>query len=122
MSVPRAPRALPCGTDPVALVAQVADGAETDERQRTHQAGCPHCSAMLAELRGLWDVMGELAAERVTAPAALDAVIMGRVRRALFLSAVARLFEGLLPRFGRALLVYSGLVTSAGPNQGGLSS
>jgi hypothetical protein len=119
VSAPRPPRPLPCGTDPGMLVAQVADGVRPDDRRREHQAGCPHCTATLADLRRLWDVMGELAAERVTAPAALDAVIMGRVRRALFLSAVARLFEGLLPRFGLALLVYSGLVTPADPNQGG---
>jgi hypothetical protein len=117
MSAPRVPGRLPCGADPGALVAQVADGVQPDPAAREHQAGCPHCTATLAELERLWALMGELAAERVTAPAAVDAVIMGRVRRALFLSAAARLFEGLLPRFGRALLVYSGLVR----NQGGLT-
>ena len=117
MSAPRVPGRLPCGTDPGALVAQVADGVQPDPAAREHQAGCPHCTATLAELERLWALMGELAAERVTAPVAVDEVIMGRVRRAMFLSAAARLFEGLLPRFGRALLVYSGLVR----NQGGLT-
>jgi hypothetical protein len=105
-----APRPLPCGADPAALVAQVADRLQPGPAVREHQAGCPHCTATLAQLERLWVLVGELAAERVTAPAAVDAVIMGRVRRAMFLSAAARSFEGLLPRFGRALLVYSGLV------------
>jgi hypothetical protein len=117
-----ASRPLPCGTDPADLVAQVADGVQPDPAVRDHQAGCPHCTTTLAELERLWALMGELAAERLNAPAALDAVIMGRVRRAMFLSAAARLFEGLVPRFGRALLVYSGLVRDPGlDQQGGLT-
>jgi hypothetical protein len=98
---------LPCGTDLDALVAQVADGAPGD---LAHQAGCPHCQAALAELEELWSLVGRLAAERVEAPERIDAVVLGRIQRAIFAGKVVELFGGLLPRLGWALLTYTGLV------------
>jgi hypothetical protein len=98
---------LRCGADLGALVAQVADGVPGD---LAHQAGCPHCQAALAELRELWSVVGRLAAERVEAPERIDAVVLGRIQRAIFVGKVLELFGGLLPRLGWALLTYGGLV------------
>ncbi len=98
---------LPCGADLDALVAQVADGVPGD---LAHQAGCPHCQAALAQLEALWALVGRLAAERVEAPARIDAVVLGRIRRAIFAGKVLELFGGLLPRLGWALLTYGGLV------------
>jgi hypothetical protein len=107
LSRPRGLPPLPCGADLDALVAQVADGAPGD---LAHLAVCPWCQAALAELRELWSLAGRLAAERVEAPARIDAVVMGRIRRAIFAGKLLELFGGLLPRLGWALLVYSGLV------------
>jgi hypothetical protein len=101
------PPPLPCGADLGALVAQVADGVPGDQ---AHQAGCPHCQAALAQLRELWSLVGRLAAERVEAPGRIDAVALGRIRRAIFAGKVLELFGGLLPRLGWALLTYGGLV------------
>jgi hypothetical protein len=109
MSRPADP-GLPCGADLAALVAQVADGVRPGPEQAAHQASCPHCGLALAELGRIWELAGELAAERVIAPAHVQDVIMQRVRRAVFLGQVAELFEGLLPRIGRALLVYTGVL------------
>lgn len=106
---PTDPR-LPCGADLGALVAQVADGVQPGPEQAAHQASCPHCGPALADLNRIWELAGELAAERVTAPDHVQDVIMQRVRRAVFLGQVAGLFEGLLPRLGRALLVYTGVI------------
>jgi hypothetical protein len=99
--------ALPCGADLDALVAQVADGVPGD---LAHQEGCPHCQAALAQLHELWALVERLAAERVEAPERIDAVAMGRIRRAIFAGKVVELFGGLLPRLGWALLTYGGLV------------
>ena len=98
---------LPCGTDLDALVAQVADGVQGD---LAHQATCPHCQAALAQLSELWELVDRLARERVEAPERIDAVAMGRIRRAVFAGKVLELFGGLLPRLGWALLTYGGLV------------
>jgi hypothetical protein len=103
----RPPPPLPCGADLDALVAQVADGAPGDQ---AHQAGCPHCQAALEQLAELWSLVGRLAGERVDAPERIDAVVLGRIRRAIFAAKVAELFGGLLPRLGWALLTYGGLV------------
>jgi hypothetical protein len=106
----RTPRGLPplaCGADFGALVAQVADGAPGD---LDHQAGCRHCQAALAQLRELWSLVDRLARERVEAPERIDAVVLGRIRRAIFAGKVLELFGGLLPRLGWALLTYGGLV------------
>ena len=100
-------RRLPCGAELDALVAQVADGVPGD---RVHQAGCPHCQAALGQLEELWSLVGRLAEERVEAPARIDAVVMGRIQRAIFVGKVVELFGGLLPRLGWALLTYGGLV------------
>jgi hypothetical protein len=66
--------------------------------------------------RGGWPLpcgtdLGDLVrqVERVPLPARLDQAIMLRVRRAMFLAAAARFFNGLLPRLGWALLTYTGL-------------
>jgi hypothetical protein len=104
---------LPCGADLDALVAQVADGAPA--RDPGHQAGCAHCQAALARLAELWSLAGRLARERVEAPERIDAVVMGRIRRAVFAGKVLELFGGLLPRLGWALLTYGGLVERGVP-------
>ena len=98
---------LPCGGDLDALVAQVADGVPGD---LAHQAGCTHCQGALARLRELWSLVGRLARERVEAPERIDAVALGRIRRAIFTGKVLELFGSLLPRLGWALLTYGGLV------------
>jgi hypothetical protein len=99
---------LPCGADLDALVVQVADGAAP--RDPGHQAGCPHCRAALGQLGELWSLVDRLARERVEAPERIDAVALGRIRRAIFAGRVLELFGGLLPRLGWALLSYGGLV------------
>jgi hypothetical protein len=104
---------LPCGADLDALVAQVADGAAP--RDPGHQAGCRHCQAALSELRELWSLAGRLAREGVEAPERIDAVVMGRIQRAVFAGKVLELFGGLLPRLGWALLTYGGLVERGVP-------
>jgi hypothetical protein len=98
---------LPCGADPDALVAQVADGVTGD---LAHQAGCPHCQAALAQIEELWSLAGQLARERLEAPDRIDAVVMGRIQRAILAGKVLELFGGLLPRLGWALLTYGGLI------------
>jgi hypothetical protein len=45
----------------------------------------------------------------VEAPERIDAVVMGRIRRAIFTGKAIELFGGLLPRLGWALLTYGGL-------------
>ena len=60
---------LPCGTDPDALLAQVADGHGQDHD--AHQRQCPHCRAALAEYGRLWAPFDELAAAEVRAPEGL---------------------------------------------------
>jgi hypothetical protein len=99
---------LPCGADLDAMVAQVADGAAPADPG--HQAGCRHCQAALARLGELWSLAGRLARERVEAPEQIDAVVMGRIRRAILAGKALELFGGLLPRLGWALLTYGGLV------------
>jgi hypothetical protein len=103
---------LPCGADLDALVAQVADGAPGDLE---HQAGCPHCQAALAQIEELWSLAGQLARERVEAPDRIDAVVMGRIQRAILTGKAIELFGGLLPRLGWALLTYGGLVERGVP-------
>lgn len=103
---------LPCGADLDALVAQVADDVPGD---LAHQAGCPHCQAALAQIEELWSLAGQLARERVEAPDRIDAVVMGRIQRAILAGEVIELFGGLLPRLGWALLTYGGLVERGVP-------
>jgi uncharacterized alkaline shock family protein YloU len=69
---------LPCGASANALLLQVAEG--TPPRDPTHQRGCPHCRAALAELEDLWAPVQELAAEEVRAPAGLLQAVMAQVR------------------------------------------
>jgi hypothetical protein len=104
---------LPCGADLDALVVQVADEAASPDPG--HQAGCPHCQAALDQLGELWSLVDRLARERVEAPERIDAVVLGRIRRAIFAGKVLELFGGLLPRLGWALLTYGGLVERGVP-------
>lgn len=104
---------LPCGADLDPMVAQVADGAPSPDR--SHQAGCAHCQAALAQLGALWSLVDRLARERVEAPERIDAVVLGRIQRAIFTGKVLELFGGLLPRLGWALLTYGGLVERGVP-------
>jgi hypothetical protein len=104
---------LPCGADLDALVGQVADGVPGGDP--AHQAGCPHCQAALALIEELWSLAGQLARERVEAPDRIDAVVMGRIQRAILAGRVVALFGGLLPRLGWALLTYGGLVERGVP-------
>jgi hypothetical protein len=99
---------LPCGRRLDPLVDQVADGAEP--RDPGHQSTCPHCRGALAELHELWSLAEQLARERVEAPERIDAVVMGRLQRAILAGKALELFGGLLPRLGWALLTYGGLV------------
>ncbi|MDP8978052.1 MAG: hypothetical protein M3N17_05675 [Actinomycetota bacterium] len=106
------PRArLPCGTDVGRLVTQVADGEPGDV---AHQRDCPHCQAALAELHELWDAAAGLAAEAVDASGRIDRVVMRRIRREVFVRQVMQLWGGILPRLGRALLTYGGLIPKEG--------
>jgi uncharacterized alkaline shock family protein YloU len=68
---------LPCGTPVDHLLEQVAEGrpAPVDD----HQRGCVHCTAALREFAEIWAPVNELAAEPVTAPAALIAAIRRQV-------------------------------------------
>ncbi|SDQ85729.1 Asp23/Gls24 family envelope stress response protein [Quadrisphaera sp. DSM 44207] len=81
MSVGAAPgeqERLPCGTDHEELVAQVVDGAPA--RDPAHQGACPHCRAVLAQLRQAWAPVLQLQREHVRAPAQLLADVVARVR------------------------------------------
>lgn len=99
---------LPCGAQPAALIAQVADGAGPDA---AHQDGCPHCTTTLALLRELWDRVDELARQTVAAPASIDRAVLRRIRRELFVTEALRVFGGIVPRLSRALLTYSGFIS-----------
>ena len=101
---------LPCGQELEPLVAHVADGAPLPQR---HVAGCEDCQRALGGLRELWDLVGVLAAESVEAPAGIDDAVLRTIRRELFLGEVGHFLGGLLPRVGRALLCYSGLIGSS---------
>jgi len=71
---------LPCGVTVSSLIEQVCDGGSRTEHQTEHQQACPHCQAVLPELEQLWAPVRRLAADRVTAPPAMLATIMRRVR------------------------------------------
>lgn len=94
---------LACGASPADLLAQVADSAaptttdipaapsDAPERRNSseqrevpaailrHQQSCPHCRAMLAELRELWTPVAAIAQQSITAPPSLARGIMERV-------------------------------------------
>ncbi|MEV0051033.1 Asp23/Gls24 family envelope stress response protein [Saccharopolyspora shandongensis] len=57
---------LPCGAAVDDVFAQVADGHAA--RRSTHQAGCPHCQAALAEYDRLWSPVREVADAAVHPP------------------------------------------------------
>lgn len=69
---------LACGAVTDDLLEQVADGHAA---QRTsHQAGCPHCQAALAEYDRLWAPVREAANEPVHAPESILQTALGRIR------------------------------------------
>lgn len=106
----RWPDPLPCGHALDELVAQVADDVPGDT---AHQRDCAHCQQALTVLTDLWEVVGDLAAEQVTAPERIDRAVVRRIRRDLFVVEVARVFGGILPRLSRAFAVYTGLAGGA---------
>lgn len=101
------PDPLPCGHELEELIVQVADGRDGDV---DHQRGCVHCQRALTTLYELWDVVDELANERVRAPGSLDRAALRRVRRDIFVARAIETFGGILPRLSRALLLYAGLL------------
>lgn len=72
---------LTCGRSVDLLLEQVA-GGRAGERD-THQQGCPHCQAALAEYDRLWSPLRELAAETVTAPEGFIDSALQRIRGAV---------------------------------------
>jgi uncharacterized alkaline shock family protein YloU len=69
---------LPCGAEVDLLLEQAADGHAAD--LDSHQQGCVHCQAALAEFAALWNPVTELAASYVPAPPGLAASVMSRIR------------------------------------------
>lgn len=74
--------ALPCGTRPQTLVAQVFEAEPPSAAQGAHQATCPHCQASLASLRALRHDAEAMAAEPVEVPPDFARRVMARVRGA----------------------------------------
>jgi uncharacterized alkaline shock family protein YloU len=70
---------LACGADVDELLEQAADGKLGEFTE--HQRHCPHCQAALAEFGKLWQPVHRLAAEPVTAPAALRSAVTSQVRK-----------------------------------------
>lgn len=67
---------LPCGAEVDPLLEQVADQGEPG----THQRGCVHCQAAIAEFAALWGPVAEMAAGPVPAPSGLTAAVMSQIR------------------------------------------
>ncbi len=70
---------LPCGAQVDDLLEQVADGYADD--LTTHERGCVHCQATLAELTDLWAPVHAAARTPVAVPDGLTTSIMASVRR-----------------------------------------
>ena len=70
---------LPCGAAVDELLEQAADGRGS--RLDAHQQHCVHCQAALREFDRIWAPVHAKAAEPVTVPDALRAVVAGQVRR-----------------------------------------
>lgn len=70
---------LACGADVDALLEQAADGHADDLSE--HQRQCPHCQAALAEFGRLWGPVRRLAAQPVSVPSAVKAVVTAQVRK-----------------------------------------
>lgn len=70
---------LACGADVDELLEQVAEGHGTE--LTAHERRCPHCQAALSELSQLWAPVQRLAAETVSVPAALKAVVAAQIRK-----------------------------------------
>jgi uncharacterized alkaline shock family protein YloU len=87
--------ALPCGAHPADLLEQIADQAAAagpasvdgaasaapgpSGEVLAHQRVCPHCRAMIAELRELWAPVAQVSTATITAPPSLTRGIMDRV-------------------------------------------
>ena len=69
----------PCGASVDELLEQVAEGHARDLDD--HQKDCRYCRAALIEFSRLWEPVHALAAEPVTVPEALKAVVAEQVRR-----------------------------------------
>jgi uncharacterized alkaline shock family protein YloU len=69
---------LPCGAEVDLLLEQAADGHAAD--LDSHQQGCVHCQAALAEFATLWSPVTELAAALVPGPPGLAASVMSQIR------------------------------------------
>ncbi len=67
-----------CGTDPEALLTQVAEGHAGD--RDAHQVRCTHCQAALAEYVRLWAPFDELTATPVHAPPSLFGEALAAIR------------------------------------------
>ena len=63
------PGRLPCGAEPVDLLAQVCDGHGAELTR--HQRDCAYCRPLLIEQEQLWAPVEELAAEPVRAPSSI---------------------------------------------------
>ena len=72
-------RHLACGADVDELLEQAADGRAG--QLTSHQRGCVHCQAALAEFSRVWAPVRELAAEPVTLPAAVRDAVAGQLRK-----------------------------------------
>lgn len=69
---------LPCGAVVEDVLAQVADGHAA--RRNSHQAGCPHCQAALAEYDRLWAPVREVADVAVRPPESPLQAALRRIR------------------------------------------
>jgi uncharacterized alkaline shock family protein YloU len=70
---------LPCGTDPVRLIAYAADG--TAPPPGSHEATCPYCQAAIGEFAELWRPLSDWAHREIRLPDHFRATVMNRVRR-----------------------------------------
>ena len=79
MTVPGADERLPCGRRIQDLLDQVADGLA--QQYDSHQQGCTHCQAALAEYDRLWAPVRDLAADPVEAPDSILETALEKIRQ-----------------------------------------
>jgi uncharacterized alkaline shock family protein YloU len=70
---------LACGADIDELLEQAADGYAG--QFTSHQRDCLYCQAALREFGRLWEPVRDLAAERVTVPAAVKIAVASQIRK-----------------------------------------
>jgi uncharacterized alkaline shock family protein YloU len=70
---------LACGADIDELLEQAADGYAS--QFTSHQRDCLYCQAALREFGRLWEPVRDLAAERVTVPAAVKIAVASQIRK-----------------------------------------